>query len=75
MDIGTLNCTHQDGDADGDGDVDLSDLARWKMKLLVSIAPVVPAGMAVPEPAGFVLALIAALGLGGFKRSDMLNAR
>jgi hypothetical protein len=51
------------GDADGDGDSDGNDLMIWQRNVGVDLTPAVPAGAAVPEPAGAALVamMIAAL--------------
>ena len=51
--------TLAEGDADGDADVDGADLAVWRFQLGATFAAL-PAGSALPEPAGFVTAVFLA---------------
>jgi hypothetical protein len=60
-----------DGDADGDGDVDGNDFLTWQRNVgntAQALTAPVEESRAVPEPASFVLAALAALGYWATRR-------
>ena len=59
--------TRSQGDADGDHDVDAADLAIWKTNFAVPPSAW-PVAAAVPEPHVNVLAALAGVGIGAFRR-------
>jgi probable HAF family extracellular repeat protein len=64
-----------DGDADGDGDVDGADFLVWQRQ--VGSPSVVSTSAAVPEPATWMLIVLAAAGIcviGGRMRQQLMNA-
>lgn len=66
--VGTSSgAVNGDGDADGDADVDGDDLAAWKTQY-GSVAPVVAAATATPEPAAAMLAVYAGAAIIGLRR-------
>ena len=61
-----VGATNAAGNADGDADVDAADLAIWKTQFGTGV-PAVGAIGAVPEPAGGVLIMLAAITAGGWR--------
>jgi hypothetical protein len=60
---GAVNATHAQGDANGDGTVNGNDFAIWQRQLGRSAgAPSVATAVPTPEPTGFALIFLAALG-------------